>query len=108
MSSVQDPHLQYGLPPMGHAGMKRSAEGEEEKRSLSRSRRSRRRTRCRRRSRSRSFRRGLWREENDADPLPSPGAGLDMMEPPSSDEDSTEQKPLIHSPHHDQYEDHDG
>ena len=93
---------------MGHAGMKRSAEGEEEKRGLSRSRRSRRRTRCRRRRRSRSFRRGLWKEEDDADPLPSAGAGLDMMEPPSSDEDSTEQKPLIHSPHHDQYEDHDG
>ena len=36
------------------------------------------------------------------------GAGLDMMEPPSSDEDSSEQKPQIHSPHHDQYEDHEG
>ena len=58
----QDPHLQYGLPPMGQPGMKRSAEG----------------------------------------------AGLDMMEPPSSDEDSSEQKPQIHSPHHDQYEDHEG
>ena len=60
---LQDPHLQYGLPPMGQGpGMKRSAEG----------------------------------------------AGLDMMEQPSSDEDSSEQKPQIHSPHHDQYEDHDG
>jgi len=58
----EDPHLQYGLPPMGQPGMKRSAEG----------------------------------------------AGLDMMEPPSSDEDSSEQKPQIHSPHHDQYEDHEG
>ena len=48
---LQDPHLQYGLPPMSQAGMKRNAEG----------------------------------------------AGLDMMEPPeSSDEDSTDQKPLIH------------
>ena len=51
---MQDPHLQYGLPPMSQAGMKRNAEG----------------------------------------------AGLDMMdrmEPPeSSDEDSTDQKPLIH------------
>lgn len=47
----EDPHLQYGLPPMSQAGMKRNAEG----------------------------------------------AGLDMMEPPeSSDEDSTDQKPLIH------------
>ena len=60
----QDPHLQYGLPPMvgQQAGMKRSADG----------------------------------------------AGLDMMEQPSSDEDSSEQKPQIHSPHHDQYEDHEG
>ena len=48
---LQDPHLQYGLPPMSQAGMKRNAEG----------------------------------------------AGLDMMEAPeSSDEDSTDQKPLIH------------
>lgn len=56
---MQDPHLGYGLPPMNHPGMKRSADG----------------------------------------------AGLDMMEPPSSDEDQ-DQKPQIHPAHdtHDEYQ----
>ena len=73
MLSWQDPHLQYSLPPMSQPGMKRNAEGMKTLIKL---------------TLPKLFPR-LYKHFVS-------GAGLDMMDAPeSSDEDSTDQKPLI-------------
>ena len=79
----QDPHLQYSLPPMSQPGMKRNAEGIETSNYTLKTQ-------------------IIFLRYKDF----VSGAGLDMMDAPeSSDEDSTDQKPLIpgHLGEHDDY-----